>query len=79
MLVVDSTEAQSEVTMWDRYDPRDNDRDRGASSDRSPGSRGGATDRDRNDERDPHAVFTRDLDLPRGPERRPVRERGRAA
>src|SRR6478609_4666323 len=40
------------LPMWDRYDPRSDDRDRGD-------------------------VFTRDLDLPRGPERRPVRERDR--
>ena len=64
--------------MWDRYDPRSDDgRDRGGSWDRSLGSRGGTSERDRNEERDPRDVFTRDLDLPRGRERRPVRERDR--
>ena len=53
--------------MLDRYDPRDADgRDREGSWDRSLGSRGGASDRDRNEERDPRDVFTRHLDLPRG-------------
>jgi DNA-binding MarR family transcriptional regulator len=61
--------------MWDRYDPRSDDRDRGGSWDRSLGGRGGSSDRDRNEERDPRDVFTKDLDLPRGRERRPVRER----
>ena len=62
--------------MWDRFDPRD-DRDRGR-----PGTATlvaaaaraiviGAGDRD------PCDVFTKDLDLPRGSERRPVRERDR--
>ena len=63
--------------MWDRYDPRDDDRDRGSAWDRSLGGRGSTSDRDRNDERDPRDVFTKDLDLPRGRERRPVRERDR--
>jgi hypothetical protein len=63
--------------MWDRYDPRSDDRDRGGSWDRSFGSRGGSTERDRNEDRDPRDVFTRDLDLPRGRERSPVRERDR--
>ena len=62
--------------MWDRYDPRDDDRDRG-SWDRSLGGCGSTSDRSRNNARDPRDVFTRDLDLPRGPERRPVRERDR--
>ena len=61
--------------MWDRYDPRGDDRDRGGSWDRSLGGRGGSSDRDRNEEGDPRDVFTKDLDLPRGRERRPVRER----
>ena len=61
--------------MWDRYDPRSDDRDRGGSRDRSLGGRGGSSDRDRNEEGDPCDVFTKDLDLPRGQERRPVRER----
>jgi DNA-binding PadR family transcriptional regulator len=62
--------------MWDRYDPRD-DRDRGSGWDRDLGGRGGTSDRDRERERDPRDVFTKDLDLPRGSERRPVRERDR--
>src|SRR5437016_182766 len=61
----------------DRYDPRDDDRDRGSAWDRNFGSRGSTSDRNRNDEPDPRDVFTRDLDLPRGSERRPVRERDR--
>ena len=62
--------------MWDRYDPRStDDRDRGDSWDRSFGSRGGAGERDR--EEQSRDVFTRDLDLPRDRERRPVRERNR--
>jgi DNA-binding PadR family transcriptional regulator len=63
--------------MWDRYDPRDDDRDRGNAWDRSLAGRGSTSDRDRNEERDPRDVFTKDLDLPRGCERRPVRERDR--
>ncbi|HUE89776.1 MAG TPA: integrase core domain-containing protein [Vicinamibacterales bacterium] len=63
--------------MWDRYDPRDHGRDRSESWDRSFGSRGSSSERDRNEERDPRDVFTKDLDLPRGRERRPVRERDR--
>src|SRR3990170_8180116 len=64
--------------MFDRYDPRPGDgRDREGSSDRSLGGRGGASDRDRSEESDPRDVFTRGLDLPRGRERRPVRERDR--
>ena len=60
--------------MWDRYDPRS---DRGG-WDRNSGSRGGSSERDRNEHGDPRDVFTRDLDLPRGRERQPVRERDRA-
>ena len=45
--------------------------------DRDLGGRGSTSDRDRNEERDPRDVFTKDLDLPRGRERRPVRERDR--
>jgi DNA-binding MarR family transcriptional regulator len=41
------------------------------------GSRGGSTDRDRSEERNPRVVFIKDLNLPRGPERRPVRARDR--
>lgn len=63
--------------MWDRYDPRIDDRDRGESPDRSFGGRGCSNERDRNKDHEPRDVFTRDLDLPRGRERRPVRERDR--
>ena len=64
--------------MWDRYDLRSTeDRDRGDSFDRSRGSRGGTSELDRNDERDPGDVFTKDLDLPRGRQRELVRERER--
>jgi hypothetical protein len=63
--------------MWDRYDPRTDDRDCSGSLDRSLGGRGGSSDQDRNEEREPRDVFTKDLDLPRGRERRPVRERER--
>ena len=64
--------------MSDRYDPRSaDDRDRGDSFDRSRGSRGGTSDRRHAGDRDPRDVFTRDLDLPSGRERRPVRERDR--
>jgi hypothetical protein len=58
--------------MWDRYDPRslhDGDRD-----DRS---RGGSGERDHAADRNPRDVFGKDLDLPRGRQRRPVRERDR--
>jgi hypothetical protein len=64
--------------MWDRYDVRDTHRARDDGWDRNFGSRGGTSERDRNHERDPREVFTKDLDLPRGRERRPVRERDRA-
>jgi hypothetical protein len=60
----------------DRYDPRDV-RDRTNTWDREFGSRGGTSERDRGEEGDPRDVFTKDLDLPRGRERRPVRERNR--
>ncbi len=64
--------------MFDRYDPRSDDgRDRGYFWDRSLGSRGATSDRNWNDEREPRDVFTKDVDLPRGRERRPVRERDR--
>jgi DNA-binding MarR family transcriptional regulator len=66
------------AAMYDRYDPRSSDdRDRDESWQRSFGSRGGSTDRDHPEERHPRDVFTKDLDLPRGPERRPVRARDR--
>jgi len=63
--------------MWDRYDHRSDDGERGGSWDRDFGSRGGSSERDRSEERDPRDVFTKDLDLPRGRERRPVCERDR--
>ena len=63
--------------MWDRYDPRDNDRGRDDGCERGLAGRGSTGDRNWRDERDPRNVFTRDLDLPRGRERRPVRERER--
>jgi hypothetical protein len=63
--------------MWDRFEPRDDDRDRDSAWDRSLGGRGSTSDRNWNDERDPRDVFTRDIDLPRGRERRPVRDRDR--
>jgi hypothetical protein len=64
--------------MLDRYHPRSVDeRDRGDIGVRSRGSRGGGSDRDHVDDRDPRDVFTEDLDLPRTRERRPVRERDR--
>ena len=64
--------------MLDRYDPRWNDnRDRGGLWDRSLSGRSGSNERDRNEDRDPRDVFSRDLDLPRGRERRPVLERDR--
>ena len=63
--------------MFDRYDPRSNDgRDRGDAWDRSFGSRGGAGERDREKKRF-RDVFTRDLGLPRGRDREPVRDRER--
>ncbi len=65
------------AAMWDRYDPRSDERDRGGSWDRSLGSRGVASEPDRDEGRDPRDVFTKDLDLPRGRERRTVRERDR--
>jgi hypothetical protein len=61
--------------MWDWYDVRDEQRDRGDRWDRNFGSRAGTSDRDH--ERNPRDVFTKDLDLPRGRERRPVRGRDR--
>ena len=63
--------------MWDRHDPRENDRDRNDGGEHTRVGRGRDSDRDSRDERHPRDVFTRDLDLPRGSERRPVRERDR--
>lgn len=63
--------------MWDRHDPRENDRDRNDGGERTLVGRGGNRDRNSRDERNPRDVFTRNLDLPRGRERRPLRERER--
>jgi hypothetical protein len=63
--------------MWDRNDVRESHRDRDDRWDRDFGSRGSTSERDRNEERDPREVFTKDLDLPRGRDRWPVRERER--
>lgn len=64
--------------MLDRYDPRDDGphdaRDGGHRLDRGGRGSGDAPDRRERDTRD---VFTRDLELPRGPEREPVRDRDR--
>jgi hypothetical protein len=62
--------------MWATYDPRDDDCGRNESWDRAFGSRA-SSDRDRHEGRGPRDVFTKDLDLPRGRERRPVCERHR--
>ena len=62
--------------MWDRYDPRDERHERDHSWERSQGSRGGGNSQDAR-ERNASPVFTRDLDFPRGSERRPVRGRDR--
>ena len=64
--------------MLDRYDARwDEGRDRGGSWDRDRGTRGGSGERDRNKKHDSRDVLTKDLDMPRGPDRELVRERGR--
>ena len=64
--------------MWDGYDPRGNDRDRDDGSERAIVGRGGGTgDRNPYDEPHPRDVFTKDLDLPCGRERRPARDRDR--
>jgi hypothetical protein len=64
--------------MFDRYDPRsDGGRDRGDPWDRIFGSRAGSGERDPAVDCDAREVFTKDLDLPRGRERRPVRDRDR--
>jgi len=63
--------------MWDRYDLREDNRDHRSVSDSSLGGRGSTRDRDRNEERDQSDVFTRTLDLPRGPNREQVRDRDR--
>jgi hypothetical protein len=57
--------------MWDRHEPRENDRDRNDGGEHTRVGGG------RNGDRSSRDVFTRDVDLPRGSERRPVRERER--
>ena len=64
--------------MWDRYDPRPgSERDRDYFGDRNRGNGGGSGDRNNGGELNPRDVFTKDVDLPRGRERRPVRDRDR--
>ena len=64
--------------MWDRYDPRSPGHlERHDFGDRSCGTRGGTSDCDRRYEPDPRDVFTKNLDLPSGRDRQPVRERER--
>lgn len=60
--------------MWREHDPRDSERDR---ADLSRGSRAGTGSDDAASVSDPRDPFTRDLELPRGPTREPVRVRGR--
>ena len=63
--------------MLDRYDPRwEGDRAPEDSRNRARGS-GGSGDSQDPPDRDPRDVFTKDVDLPRGRERRPVGERDR--
>lgn len=63
--------------MFDRYDPRDDDRDdRDGIRDLDRGGRGGSEASDRR-ERVRGDVFTHDLDLPSGRDREPVRDRDR--
>jgi hypothetical protein len=59
-----------EVQIYE-FDPRDEDYGR----EMSQGSRGGSSDSRESDVIDPRDVFTKDLDLPRGPERQRVRAR----
>ena len=68
--------------MWDRYDARDDDRQRDDAFGRylSRGSRGASDKRRRDfdDSEDPRDVFLRDLDLPRDDARERVDERTRS-
>ena len=65
-------------SVWESYDPRSSDdRERDDFGDRNRRSRSGSSERDQAADRDPRDVFTKDLDLPRGRERRPVRDRDR--
>ena len=45
------------LPMWDRYDPRSDDDERGGSWDRNFGSRGSSSERDRSEEPDPRDVY----------------------
>jgi len=72
-----SAGSRDDRDVWDRYDPRDSQCDRSDAWDRDRGGRGSTSDRDRVEPLAPRDVFTKDLDLPRGSERRPVRERER--
>ena len=60
--------------MWRDIDPRPDERERPQLS------RGSGGDQDRHESRssDPRDVFSRDLDLPRGTRRQPVRDRDRS-
>ena len=60
--------------MWRDIDPRPDERERPHLS------RGGGGDQDRHESHstDPRDVFSRDLDLPRGTRRQPVRDRDRS-
>ena len=58
--------------MWRDLDPRDEPRDRP-----EPGRAGARSDNSVGDGRDSGSVFARDLDLPQGSTRRPVRDRDR--
>lgn len=72
-----SASSTSGGAMFDRYDPRDDHlRDRDDPRDRGWGSRGGGERASGPD--DEGGVFSRHLDLPRGPERELVRERKRS-
>ena len=77
-VVTDMLSARRYASMWDRYDLRSsNDRDRDVVDDPSRGSRGGSSERDHVADRDRPDVFTKDLEVPRGRERRRVRDRDR--
>lgn len=60
--------------MWREIDPRSEERER---PDLSRGG-GSGEDRSESSSNDPRDVFSRDLDLPRGTTRRPVRDRDRS-
>lgn len=65
--------------VFDRYDPRDDDRrSRGNSFDRHRGSRGSSDRADARDDDGRSSAFGRHVDLPRGPDRELVRDRTRS-